>query len=106
MYLYIFDRERRQWNEHFCIPCRQQFRILYLRCVDMDVVCKYVPSGVRNFIVVRRADKIRLVFLEITLSTCERKMGRRRKAKYVLILYKFVSLIKIAPRKLIHRFAL
>jgi hypothetical protein len=80
-----------------------------MSCVDMDVVCKYIPSGVRKFILVRPADKIRRVFLftvvEIT-PTCIRNMGRSKETKYVLISYKFMSLIKISPRKLTYRLTL
>jgi len=81
----------------------------FMSCVDMDVVCKYIPSGVGNFILVRPTDKTRHVFLfavpEIT-SACTRNMGRSKETKYVLISYKFVSLIKISPRKLTYRFTL
>jgi hypothetical protein len=75
----------------------------------MDVVCKYIPSCVRNFILVRLSDKIRLVYLFTVLGISSiriRCMGRTKETKYVLIPYKFMSLIKISPRKLTHRFAL
>jgi hypothetical protein len=66
----------------------------------MDGVCKCIPCGARNFILVRPADKLRLVspptLLEINF-TCVRIMGCSRQTKYVLISYRFVSLIKILP---------
>ena len=80
-----------------------------MSCVNMDVVCKYIPSGVRYFILFRPTDKIRRVFLYAVLqitSACIRNMGRSKETEYVLISYKFVSLIKISPRKLTYRFTL